>query len=286
MKIILTEQQVKKITNQTGFTVDEIVSTLWGAVVGPGTNEQLFYGGIDQIKSLDALKKVSDSLLKQHGEDFYSLVNGSLEFTDSEQEEIVSILNRNNLPHKIVNGKIISLSNIKTSSEEPEEDSEEKQVVRKITNYKDLIKKSLKFRKEIVACTLIDEAKGESDPKAFKAVLSVLKNRTEKMPNLGKTMAEQALFPYQFSGWNRIQRTISGIKNHIEEAKKEPRWDEAMSLVNQSVSDVTRGATHYYAYKGKYAIPKEKIKRDPNLAWIKTMKNKTPIGNHLFGSLA
>lgn len=286
MKIILTEQQVKKITNQTGFTVDEIVSTLWGAVVGPGTNEQLFYGGVDQIKSLETLKKVSETLLKKHGEDFYSLINGSLEFTDGEQEEIVSILNRNKLPHKIVNGKIISLSKIETSSEEPEEDSEEKQVVRKITNYKDLIKQSLKFRKEIVACTLIDEAKGEEDPNAFKAVLSVLKNRTEKMPNLGKTMAEQALFPYQFSGWNRIQRTISGIKNHIEEAKKEARWDEAMSLVNQSVSDVTRGATHYYAYKGKYAIPKKRIQKDPNLAWIKTMKNKVPIGNHLFGSLA
>ena len=132
--------------------------------------------------------------------------------------------------------------------------------------------------KLVITATLIGEAGGESDqPRAMKAIFDVLKNRAGN--NNYYDIASEALKRLQFSCWNGVSRTKSGLEGYINKKKENSRWSSAMTIVNNKESgNVTKGATHYYAYSGNNALKPSNMP-----SWIKSMKETVRIGNHKFG---
>lgn len=262
MKIIISERQLKTLKEQKN-DIESLSELLWGAVIGFGTDEDAFFQTLNKIKNQNTLKSVSDYLSKNHNQDFYSIINEFLEFTDDEKQTIVKILNSNNLPHYIEDDEIVP---------------------KKIIDYKELIQTSIDFRREIVAATLVFEAGGESAPNAMEAVLSVLQNRIkhDRYKKFGKYKAQQALVPQQFSCWNPVPRTYEGIKSFINEQKKHPKWTRAYELASKSsINDVTNGATHYYASSGDNKLSKKQKERHN---WTLGLADPIKIGNHTFGT--
>lgn len=261
MRIIITEQQLNSIKQSKGFTPEEISDSLWSAVNGLGTNESMFYEALNHIKDKSMFNEVNNLLKTKHGQDFYEIVNEFFEFESDEKEKIVNILNSKNLPNIIVDGEI-------------------KPNIIKDLNY--YIENDLNFRREVVAATMIGESGGEIHPDAMKAVLLVLSNRTKGMSGKGKYMAQQALYPKQFSIWDEIPRTYKDVKSYINKQKKHPKWSEAFSLVvNPPKKDITRGAMNYYASQGTNKMSKEQKSRHK---WIADLGDTVQIGSHTFGT--
>jgi hypothetical protein len=130
---------------------------------------------------------------------------------------------------------------------------------------------------EVIAATLIGEAGGETESNSLKAIYDVLENRAGN--NTDYELASKALKNLQFSCWNDVGRNTSEIKNYIKDKKEHSKWNTAMVIVkNKNSGNVTKGATHYYAYKGPNAIS---IESGPD--WLKSMKETVSIGNHKFG---
>jgi len=116
---------------------------------------------------------------------------------------------------------------------------------------------------DIVATTLILEAGGEYSLGAMEAVHEVIYNRSIKR---NKSMSEVCLQKWQFSCWND-----KDIDQNIAKAKKHPRWNQAMKIVNTAeMTNYTHGADHYYA---DYIKPPY---------WAKSMTRTTQIGRHIF----
>ena len=222
---------------------------------------------LSQIKDKRTFDQVSNILKNDHKEDFYSIVNGPMEFTLDEKKKIIATLTTNKIPHAITRDeKIVP---VKTETQIPKD-----------LNF--YLKNDLKFRQNVVAATLMGEAKGEKE-KGMMGVLSVLFNRTKKMSNRGSSMAEQALSKKQFSMWNMIPRTIESIKKEIEKQKKsDPNlWNVALKLSSNPVKDIVKGATHYFAATGENALTKKEKQRH---SWTKELEQPIKIGNHLFGT--
>jgi spore germination cell wall hydrolase CwlJ-like protein len=116
---------------------------------------------------------------------------------------------------------------------------------------------------DIVASTLILEAGGEYAEGAMEAVHEVIYNRSIKR---NKSMSDVCLQKWQFSCWNN-----KDIDRNIAKAKKHPRWNQAMKIVNTSkMTNYTHGADHYYA---DYIKPPY---------WEKSMTRTVKIGRHIF----
>lgn len=132
---------------------------------------------------------------------------------------------------------------------------------------------------EIVAATIIGEAGGE-DESGMKAIFNVLTNRSKKK---GTSAAGEALRPRQFSMWDEATMNVSTKDDFnkkkiiavIKEKKTHPKWNEALSIVKSGSKDLTKGATHYYAFKGPNKISPPSFSQ----GWTET----TEIGNHKFG---
>lgn len=132
---------------------------------------------------------------------------------------------------------------------------------------------------DIVAATLIGEAGGE-DEKGMIAVCNTIYNRATKK---GSSMAGESLRPYQFSMWNNIISNVSTKKDYnvnlitklINEKKLHPKWNQALNIVENPKNDITKGATHYYAFKG--------VNRIKPPSFTNNWKQTTVIGNHKFG---
>lgn len=266
MKILITEEQIRFLLEQVKITPDIIADNLWKAVSGGGTDENLFLSYLSQIKDRKTFDVVNNLLLSKHRQDFYSIVNEPFEFTINEKKKIVATLTTNKLPHAIVAGeKIVALK-------QPEKPKD--------LNF--YLKNDLKFRQNVVAATLMGEAKGEKE-KGMMGVLSVLFNRTKKMPNRGSSMAEQALSKKQFSMWNMVPRTLESIKKEIErqKASSPDMWGVAIKLASNPVKDITKGATHYFAASGANALTKKEKKKH---SWTGELSRPIKIGNHLFGT--
>ena len=132
---------------------------------------------------------------------------------------------------------------------------------------------------EIVAATLVGEAGGEGT-KGMEAVYGVLSNRAK---NKGTSTAGESLRPRQFSMWDSVTRNVSSkedfnkksILSIIKSYKSHPKWNEAVTISKSSIKDPTKGATHYYAFKGPYKINPPFFTNN----WTETVE----IGNHKFG---
>lgn len=104
---------------------------------------------------------------------------------------------------------------------------------------------------DIIAATLIGEAGGEPDP-GMKAIANVLRNRknSSEFPNSYKSVILSDGDAFEM--W--IGKTPETL---VPKKKKHSRWDKAYQLAKDidSINDVTRGATHYYAHSGAQQIP-------------------------------
>lgn len=116
--------------------------------------------------------------------------------------------------------------------------------------------------KEVVAATLILEAGGERATGAMEAVYEVIVNRARIRNRSEREIVLQRL---QFSCWNNVERRIH-LFNH---AKRHPRWNEAMRIVNGDVTNFTGGACHYHA-------------TSVNPSWNRSLTKTVQIGNHIF----
>jgi len=117
--------------------------------------------------------------------------------------------------------------------------------------------------RDIVASTLILEAGGEYSEGAMEAVHEVVYNRSMKR---NKSMSAVCLQAWQFSCWNE-----NDVDSNIAKAKKHPRWNKAMKIVDTAqMSNFTNGADHYYA---------EYIDEP---YWAEDMTLTVKIGRHLF----
>lgn len=124
MNIIIKESQLKiLIENVKVDKIEVLADQIWNATSGVGTDEQKVYDALKQITNLQFFVQVNTKLISKYEESFYDIVNSEMEFTDSEKNEIVKILNGNQIPHKInENGdiqfvKTKSQSNLKDVSE-------------------------------------------------------------------------------------------------------------------------------------------------------------------------
>jgi spore germination cell wall hydrolase CwlJ-like protein len=117
--------------------------------------------------------------------------------------------------------------------------------------------------RDIVASTLILEAGGEYTKGAMESVHEVVYNRSMKR---NKSMSAVCLQAWQFSCWNE-----NDVDTNIAKAKKHPRWNKAMKIVDTAqMSNFTNGADHYYA---------EYIDEP---YWAEDMTLTVKIGRHLF----
>jgi spore germination cell wall hydrolase CwlJ-like protein len=114
---------------------------------------------------------------------------------------------------------------------------------------------------EIVAATLILEAGGEYATGSMEAVNEVIRNRAAKRK---LTTRQVCLQRKQFSCWNsgRIEQLLAKAKRH-------PRFNEALAIVNGKPTNYTGGADHYHA---DYCNP----------YWTSSMKKTCIIGKHIF----
>jgi spore germination cell wall hydrolase CwlJ-like protein len=114
---------------------------------------------------------------------------------------------------------------------------------------------------EIVAATLILEAGGEYSTGSMEAVNEVIRNRAAKRK---LTTRQVCLQRKQFSCWNsgRIEQLLAKAKRH-------PRFNEALAIVNGASTNYTSGADHYHA---DYCNP----------YWASSLKKTCTIGKHLF----
>ena len=114
---------------------------------------------------------------------------------------------------------------------------------------------------EIVAATLIMEAGGEYSTGSMEAVNEVIRNRAAKRK---LTTRQVCLQRKQFSCWNsgRIEQLLAKAKRH-------PRFNEALAIVNGKPTNYTGGSDHYHA---DYCNP----------YWTSSMKKTCIIGKHIF----
>jgi len=127
--------------------------------------------------------------------------------------------------------------------------------------------KAMSVEMEIVAATLIGEARGEGES-GMHAVLNVIMNRAKgNMDDAAKV----CLKPWQFSFWNKKEKAINST---ITWAKSQSGWKTASDLVIKAskggLSDISGGATFYF--NPKLAMPK----------WAAMFTQTKVLGHHTF----
>ena len=132
---------------------------------------------------------------------------------------------------------------------------------------------------DVIAATIIDEAGGEKNAtEAMQAVLNVIMNRVNGDT---KKAALECLKPYQFSGWNKINKKDENyIKKFIDSKKSHARFNIALDLVNKaksgSLKDITKGANHFLNVKT------QQIAGGKLPSWYNKNKVVADIGRHQF----
>ena len=119
MELLINENQLQRLIEQV--KVDKIknfADAIWTATSGLGTDEEKVYQTLRQITNLETFIKVNTKLISDYKESFYDIVNSTMEFTDSEKQEIVKILNSNKIPHFINQNGDVAYNN-KVKNVEP-----------------------------------------------------------------------------------------------------------------------------------------------------------------------
>ena len=114
----------------------------------------------------------------------------------------------------------------------------------------------------------------------MQAVLNVIMNRVNGDV---RKAAIQCLKPYQFSGWNKVNKKDSdSIKKYIDSKKSHARFKIALDLVNQaksgSLKDITKGANHFLNVQ----LTKQQRSGGKLPSWYNKDKVVADIGRHQF----
>ena len=134
---------------------------------------------------------------------------------------------------------------------------------------------------DVIAATIVDEAGGEKNAlEGMQAVLNVIMNRVNGDV---RKAAMQCLKPYQFSGWNKINKKDNeDIKQFIDSKKSHSKFKTALDLVNQaksgSLKDITKGANHFLNVQ----LTKQQRKGGNLPSWYNKDKVVADIGRHQF----
>ena len=141
--------------------------------------------------------------------------------------------------------------------------------------------KQLYTVEDVIAATIVDEAGGEKNAyEGMQAVLNVIMNRVNGDV---RKAAIQCLKPYQFSGWNKVNKKDSdSIKKYIDSKKSHARFKIALDLVNQaksgSLKDITSGANHFLNVQ----LTKQQRSGGKLPSWYNKDKVVADIGRHQF----
>ena len=141
--------------------------------------------------------------------------------------------------------------------------------------------KQLYTVEDVIAATIVDEAGGEKNAyEGMQAVLNVIMNRVNGDV---RKAAMQCLKPYQFSGWNKVNKKDSdSIKKYIDSKKSHARFKIALDLVNQaksgSLKDITKGANHFLNVQ----LTKQQRSSGKLPSWYNKDKVVADIGRHQF----
>ena len=141
------------------------------------------------------------------------------------------------------------------------------------------VQSKLYTAEDVIAATIIDEAGGEKNAtEAMQAVLNVIMNRVNGDTRKG---AMECLKPYQFSGWNKInKKDVNDIKKFIDSKKSHARFNIALDLVNKaksgSLKDITKGANHFLN------VTTQQARGGKLPSWYNKNKVVADIGRHQF----
>ncbi len=141
--------------------------------------------------------------------------------------------------------------------------------------------KQLYTVEDVIAATIVDEAGGEKNAyEGMQAVLNVIMNRVNGDV---RKAAIQCLKPYQFSGWNKVNKKDSdSIKKYVDSKKSHARFKTALDLVNQaksgSLKDITSGANHFLNVQ----LTKQQRSGGKLPSWYNKDKVVADIGGHQF----
>ena len=118
MDLLINENQLKRLVEQVKVDkVKNFADSIWNATSGLGTDEEKVYQLLKQITNLETFIKVNTKLISDYKESFYDIVNSTMEFTDSEKNEIVKILNSNRIPHIVDEDGNVKYSGKKINSQ-------------------------------------------------------------------------------------------------------------------------------------------------------------------------
>lgn len=122
--------------------------------------------------------------------------------------------------------------------------------------------------RQLLALTLVEEAGGEG-PKGMQAVGNVIANRA-RAGIRGNTVSQVITSPSQFSAWNAQGSIQRSAQRRAGTPIYNQAYDIAGKILDGSASDITNGATDYYA----------PAKVTPS--WANVYKQTAVIGNHRF----
>jgi hypothetical protein len=134
---------------------------------------------------------------------------------------------------------------------------------------------------DVIAATIVDEAGGEKNAsEGMQAVLNVIMNRVNGDV---RKAAMQCLKPYQFSGWNKInKKDTEDIKQFIDSKRSHSKFKDALDLVNKarsgSLKDITKGANHFLNVQ----LTKQQRSGGKLPSWYNKDKVVADIGRHQF----
>lgn len=277
MNIIIKESQLRKLIEQVKIDkVELLADQIWDATSGVGTDEQKVYDALKQITNLQFFVQVSTKLISKYNESFYDIVNSAMEFTDSEKNEIVKILNKNRIPHKVnENGDIQydkqkSQSNLKDVSE--------------LTNSENLIQ-FLKCEEGKVGSKCEPELKSYGPPRDVWTIgWGHTGEYAKPNANINKSTAEKILVKDIQDASECVKRIFNGWKkNNVNRPITQSMFDALTSLVFNAGCGSLRGTNSSddvidYIKNGKFTDAANKIltfKSDkPGFSGLKTRREK------------
>ncbi len=102
MELIIKENQLQRLIEQVKTDkIESLADQIYNATSGVGTDEEKVYDAINKIANKNMFLLLNKKLETKYKENFYDIVNSFMEFTESEKNEIVKLLNQKNIPHTI-----------------------------------------------------------------------------------------------------------------------------------------------------------------------------------------
>ena len=131
--------------------------------------------------------------------------------------------------------------------------------VQSVDTFKGSVRSDEMHQVETVIACLVLEAGGEGTV-GMEAVNEVIHNRAK---NRQKSLYQIVTAPKQFSCFN------SGVTAAIQRAKKHPKWNEAIRILKNKLTNHTMGADHYHTLSVKPYWGKDLLKRGYRTITIK-----------------